>query len=314
MQFKIVGLLAALLLAGLLSLAGITTAQEDGPVCTPDADVRTGLQRGRMEHDGRDRRYLIYVPESYDPAAPAPLVLSFHGFSSNPSQQMEFSQWNPVADEHGFIVVYPRATGLPPGWNTGEINLAAALTRGDVDDLGFVDALLDELLADYCIDPDRIYGNGLSNGGGMSHYLACELADRIAAIGGVAGAYNTSDCTPSRPVPVMAFHGTADNIVPYEGGQGGGFALPPVEEWAADWAVRNGCDPTPEPLSQEGDASAVQYTGCDADATVILYTLDGGGHNWPGGGDQPEFIVGEVNRDVNASALMWEFFMAHPMP
>lgn len=298
------------LLTGCLLLTGwAVTAQE-----TLSAGCGTPVEPGQTAHtlyfDDRERRYLLYVPDSYAPDQPAPLVLSLHGFSSNPTQQADYSQWNPVADAHGLIVAYPQGTGIPLRWNSG-LNLSGKV----VDDVAFLNALIDHLGQSLCVDTTRVYATGLSNGGGMSNRLACELADRITAIGGVAGAYALPNtCEPSRPVPVIAFHGTNDRIVPYEGNEELGAALPGVREWAAGWAARNGCADEPEALPEIGAVSGIEYIGCEANASVILYTIEGGGHTWPGGERQLAFVVGSTNRDINASEIMWDFFQQHTLP
>lgn len=296
--------------------ASVSTAQETG-ACSTQVTER-GIIDGSLMSGGVERRYLLYVPEAYDPAQPAPLVLSLHGFASNPTQQMQFSDWNTVADEHGFLVVYPQGTGFPLRWNTDATpdDNENDLFSGEADDVALLSELIDHLAESYCLDQTRVYATGLSNGGGMSNRLACELADRITAIGPVAGAYSPLDmeCNPSRPVPVMAFHGTDDTIVPYEGSEFRGTNLPPIPEWAASWGARNGCDMNPEVLDSVGEVDIIRYGGCDNDAQVILHTVNGGGHNWPGGGVQPEMFMGTVNRDVNASERMWAFFEAYRLP
>ncbi len=184
---------------------------------------------GTIQSSGIARKYLLYVPKSYDKTKPTPLVISIHGFIEWPAHQMQISHWNKLADEHGFIVVYPSGTGIPLRWDAFP---RAGGGNDGLRDVTFISDLIDKLEGDYNIDPTRIYANGLSNGGGMSFLLACKLADRIAAIGGVAGAYSTpwSECSPSRPVPVIAFHGDADPIVPYEGGtvSRAGFTFPAI--------------------------------------------------------------------------------------
>jgi polyhydroxybutyrate depolymerase len=272
-----------------------------------------GVTQGKVLSAGRKRTYLVYTPATYNPAAPAPLVISLHGFASWPANHMHISQWNRIADDHGFIVTYPSGVGFPRRWNAR--GLAGS---GAADDVAFIADLIDALSRQFSIDPARIYVNGLSNGGGMSNLVACRLADRIAAMGGVAGAYMNpaGGCRPARPVPIIAFHGTADRIVPYGGSTAGdrqGFALPAVRDWAATWAERNGCDATPQALPVMGEVSGVRYTNCKANAEVILYTVQGGGHNWPGGGRLPEAIVGHMTEDVHASQLMWKFFVQHPL-
>lgn len=276
----------------------------DKPSVPPGQTARTLL------HDGIERDYLLYVPDDYDATEPMPLVISIHGFASNPQQQADISMWKDVADKHGFITVYPQGTGFPLRWNSGQ----RLLGNQGADDVGFISALLDQLETDLCIDSSRIYVNGLSNGAGMSNRLACEMAERFAATGGVAGAYNPvpGGCEPARPVPIIAFHGTDDPIVPYEGGSAGGLDLPHVETWAQQWAERNDCNLNTEETEVTENVSRLSYDDCDAD--VILYTIDGGGHTWPGGMPLPEFITGTTTQEISASELMWDFFMAHPLP
>jgi polyhydroxybutyrate depolymerase len=311
----VLGLAAAGLIMGFIVLIGRGEARAQ-PECSGDTSVyKVGLSDGILESDGRRRTYRLYVPESYDPNQPTPLVLSLHGFASNAGQQMEFSQWNRVADEHNFIVVYPQGSGTPPGWNSGRIGGRMAELFPRPDDVAFIRALLDHLDETLCIDPARIYATGLSNGAGMSSRLGCELADRIAAIGGVAGAYTPPEtCDPGRAVPVIAFHGLDDPISPYEGGEAGSeILLTPIEEWAGEWAARNGCpaEPTIETVTES--ITRRTFSGCESGADVILYSIAGGGHTWPGGGVQPVFIAGAVNREIDASAIMWDFFAAHPL-
>lgn len=269
---------------------------------------------GSIEIGGQTRRYLVHVPRSYDPAQPAALVLTFHGYAGWPLQQEQVSLWNRLADEEGFIAVYPAGTDFPKRW----VTWAGPATDADpAQDVAFIAALIDRMEGEYNIDPARIYVNGLSNGGGMAWWLSCRLGDRIAAFGTVAGAYLTpwSACQSTRPVPAIVFHGTADPVVPYDGGPSDMFnrPFPVIADWVAELARRNGCDAPPLALPPQGDASAVQYPGCDQDAEVIFYTIEGGGHSWPGGGWLPRFMVGHTSQDVDATRLMWEFFSRHPL-
>ena len=269
---------------------------------------------GTIQSSGQERRYLLYIPESYDPAKPTPLVISMHGFIEWPDHQRQISHWNELADEAGFIVVYPMGTGFPLRWGT----LARAGDQGQAQrDVQFISDLIDKLAGEYNIDKDRIYANGLSNGGGMSFLLACQMADRIAAIGGVAGAYSTSwsECSPSRPVPVIAFHGDADPVVPYEGGirTSRDYDFPAISDWIAAWAKNNACNLTSEEGPTSGEVSSIRYTGCAENANVELFTIHGGGHSWPGGDNLPKFIVGETTQDIDATRVMWDFFQEHPL-
>jgi polyhydroxybutyrate depolymerase len=189
--------------------------------------------------------------------------------------------------------------------------------RGDglQRDVRFISELIDKLESDYNIDPARIYANGLSNGGGMTFVLSCTLSDRIAAAGLVAAAQTLpwSWCTDRRPVPMIAFHGTADPIVPYNGGTSWNTpdSFPNVSMWAAKWARRNRCGPSPAESAVAPDVTRREYTHCADDASVVLYTIRGGGHSWPGGKPLPEWFVGPTSRSIDATSQMWAFFRAH---
>ena len=182
-------------------------------------------------------------------------------------------------------------------------------------DVTFISDLIDKLENEYSIDPTRIYVNGLSNGGGMSFVLSCELSDRIAAIGMVSGAYLLpwDECRPSRKVPMIVFHGTVDPIVPYLGGPSKAFDLPfpPIPEWIDTLAQHNGCMGAPVEVPATGDVSVTQFVNRDAD--VIFYTITGGGHAWPGGDPMPKSIVGYTTQDIDATHAMWDFFQQHPL-
>lgn len=185
-------------------------------------------------------------------------------------------------------------------------------------DVRFISDLIDTLQAAYNIDPARIYANGLSNGGGMAFALSCTLSDRIAAVGLVAAAQTLpwSWCTDPRAVPMIAFHGTADRAVPYQGSTSWisrSRPFPSVPGWAANWARRNRCGALPVESAVAPDVDRLEYTRCAGDAAVVLYTLREGGHTWPGGGPLPEGMVGPTSRSIDASSRMWAFFRKHPL-
>jgi polyhydroxybutyrate depolymerase len=269
---------------------------------------------------GLERCYYLYVPPGLDPAQPAPVVLSFHGFLSNPNSHALISGWHALAREEGFLVVYPQGTQFPQRWNAG-----STWGGSDVDDVQFFRDMLDHLSTLAAVDSSRVYVNGFSNGGGMTVRIGCEAADLVAAMGSVAGAVvEMEGCDPSRPLPVMAFHGTADPIVPYEGGKMKGWLLRwaagatnaptyfvGAEDWVAAWAEGNGCDPVPETIPQQGDVRGVRYTGCAGgaeSANVVLYTIEEGGHSWPGGMPIPG--VGKTTNDIDATRELWDFYQA----
>jgi polyhydroxybutyrate depolymerase len=306
---RITALRLGLLLISLITLVQITpTHAQVSTICrTVDTNNTVGLSDEKLTFGGLQRHYLLYIPDTYDPLQATPLVFSIHGFASNPEQQREFSNWDAIADKEPLIVVYPQGTGFPSRWNAGNSSFIGKLT---VDDVGFLRQIVATISESVCIDPTRIYTSGLSNGGGMSNRLACESSDMIAAMGGVAGAYSATDCYPKFPVSVIAFHGTSDPIVDYHGNTDQN--VPDIQVWAAAWAERDHCAMKPESIAATGDASGIRYRGCINNAEVVLYTIDGGGHTWPGSSLKLDFL-GKTSMDIDATAVMWEFFKQHRM-
>jgi polyhydroxybutyrate depolymerase len=263
---------------------------------------------------GEKREYLLYVPRSYDPSKPAPLVITLHTSMSWPNSAMAISQWNRVADQEGFLVVYPGGTGgRAKSWE-----MAGSETPSRMPDVLFISQLIDKLEATYNIDKTRIYANGMSNGGGMAFVLSCTLSNRIAAVGIVSAGLDPGWdwCTDHRPVPVIAFHGTADPICPYNGGPSklGGGTFPSVPGFLANWSQRNHCGITPTQSTLTTDITRLQYIACADNAAVALYTIHGEGHQWPGGKRvRAEWLVGPYSRSVDATRQMWTFFLEHPL-
>lgn len=253
--------------------------------------------------DGRE--YLLHVPRSYNAAKPVPLVVSLHGAGGWPVQQMETSRWNDLADREAFIVVYPAGAedGGPRVWR--------------LDDSRYIGHVIDGVESRYNIDRNRIYADGFSNGGGMAFILSCRLAGRIAAVGLVAAAqsFRWSACGDAHAVPAILIHGSADPVVPYNGGESwlSPRPFPSVPMWAENWATRNRCTSRVESAVAR-DVTLREYRGCSDNATVALYTIRGGGHVWPGGEPLPEFLVGPQNDSIDATSVMWRFFLAHPLP
>lgn len=264
---------------------------------------------GAIVTSGQSRDYVLHVPASYDRSKPAPLVISLHGAGLWGAAQRDISRWNAVADREGFIVVYPSGggSGGPRVWRLGRAELASDVT--------FIADLIDKLTADYNIDRARVYANGLSNGGGMSFVLSCTLSHRIAAVG-IVGAAHLAPwdwCTDRRPMPMVAFHGTADPVTPYAGGRSwiSSRPFPHIPMWTANWARRNRCAPDPVDVNLAATVTRRTYTGCADDAPVVLYTIHGGGHDWPGGAPLPEWLSGPPSRGIDATTVMWEFFREH---
>lgn len=270
---------------------------------------------------GLTRSYVVHVPPSLDPQKPAPVVLALHGATMTGPLMAWFSGLNAKADEAGFIVVYPNGTGRRSSyfWSAGHCCGEAA--QNNVDDVAFVRAVLDDLATVYRIDSRRVFATGISNGAMMAYRLAAEISDRIAAVAPVAGTMACGECRPTRPVPVLHIHGTEDEYVPFGGGKGPKSisAVPhcSVAETVAAWVKANGCrtDPAVEELPDlVSDGTKVTRTTCRGDAAgaeVVLITVNGGGHTWPG---RPgSAALGRSTRNVSANDLIWAFFERHPM-
>ena len=269
---------------------------------------------GKIQTSGKTRRFYLHVPKSVQHSALTPLVITFHGFAEWPAHVMRTSGWNKLADQNGFIVVYPSGSGVPKHWRTRGV-------KGQPDDpaldVQFVNDLILFLEQKYNIDPGRIFINGFSNGGGISHLLACKMADKIAAFGSVSGAliYSMQENEPVRPMPLIAFHGTADPIVPFNGGPSRSFEIPfpVVPDWMRKWAALNGCESAPVNIFTSAHVTGIRYAGSDGQAPVVFYTIEGGGHAWPGGIPLPNWLAGITTKEINATELMWQFFCQHPL-
>lgn len=313
--------LSILLIIAVRSIRGIIGPS---PACRHPitGSVRPGTSARTLKSGGMERCYMLYIPPGYEPEQPVPAVFSLHGFASNAQIQDDITGWNHVADAEGFVVVYMDGTSFPLRWNS---DVAKSLASSD--DVQFFRDVVADVSQIVNIDRRRIYVNGFSNGGGMAVRIACEQSDLVAAVGSVSGTITSipDDCATSRPVPLIAFHGTADPVVQYNGGtpslppglrlllgtpleSDAGYDTVAAEMWVEELARRSGCNMTPESIPAAGDASGVRYTGCQDNAVVVLYTIEGGGHTWPGEGPIP--FMGHTSKDISASAAMWEFFQA----
>jgi polyhydroxybutyrate depolymerase len=280
-----------------------------------------GVTRIALEHDGLARVYDLYVPGGLEPDRPAPLLVNLHGGGGNPAQQRRDSGMDAVADAYGFRVAYGAGTS-PRGpfltWNVHQSETYA--TRHDIDDVGYVQRMVDAIRARVAVDPNRIYATGFSMGGILCYTLACEMSDTLAAIAPVAAVMQTPPerRRPVRPVPIMHFHGLRDRNCAFDGGVGPNardkVPRPGVRESIAWWVRHNGLPETPVRRDRIGAAERTQYGEDTSPGTIVLWTLHDGGHTWPGGRSTvPEERVGPVNRDISASERMWAFFEGHPL-
>jgi polyhydroxybutyrate depolymerase len=290
--------------------------------------VVPGEEKVTLRSGDAERWYIRHVPPAHDGARPIPVVVDLHGYTEGADVHAVHSALGPFGDEEGFVTITPHGTGVVAMWQ-------AAVGSPDVS---FVGDLLDQVEETMCVDTARFFATGLSNGAMMTSVLACDLADRFAAVAPVAGVTAIADCDPARPVPVVAFHGTEDPFLDFEGGFGPGVANlptpdgsgtigeaaeaepaaaagPTVPEVLTAWAERNDCseaEPAEEPLAE--DVTVVEYD-CPAGAEVELYRIEGGGHTWPGAEmlKAATDIVGITTFSISANEAMWDFFEDHPL-
>jgi len=320
----LVGALCALLIAGCSSspsssaLPSRTSLPETAVITTPITSAGCGKPAPALPGEtvyetvfsgGLIRTYLLHIPSGYVANSSEAVVLSFHGHGSNAVQQERRSGMSHLADQQGFIAVYPQGVVGPDGqtgWDTGIPG------RPQVNDVLFVSDLVNHLQGILCIDPLRIYATGFSNGGGMTNVLACTLAGRLAAFAPVSGSYPPypGGCHPVRPVPLLEFHGTADPVVPYNGRMSNQF--PPILTWLQGWATRDGCTRGPTVFYTQANVTGMEWTHCQGNAIILQYRITGEGHVWP----HVTFNKpgGTAVSSLSPSALIWSFFQQHPLP
>lgn len=272
----------------------------------PTNVLAAGDSSVEINHGGGMRRYLLHVPAGYTGESAVPLVLNFHGYTSNPEQQAAFSGMSTKADTAGFIVAYPE--GLNASFNGG--GCCGQARTDNVDDVGFARAVVADIQSKACVDRRRIYATGMSNGGFMTQRLACDAADLFAAVAPVAGVNGVAaaDCKPSRPISMMHFHGTMDSLVPYTGG--GLSASISVADSFSGWAARNGCTGDPSETFSNGSTRCMTHKSCKDGVDLTLCTTEGGGHCWPGNALCP-YGVGTL--DISANDEMWSFLQRYQL-
>jgi len=286
-------------------------------------------QRGRLEHDGLSREYLLHVPKSHPSGKRVPLLMALHGGGGTGENMRKLTAggFDRLANQEGFIVAYP--DGVERHWNDGRDKVKYRTHKEKVDDVGFISALIDKLVRERNADRSRVYVTGMSNGAMMSHRLGVELSDRVAAIAPVTGSLPKTLVAkrPARPVPAMIMYGVADPLMPWEGGEVrlGRVKLGEVlsaEETVRFWTGWNGCARPPavslEPDRSPDDGTRVRreaYTPGRGGAEVVLVAVEGGGHAWPGGWAYlGEGFIGRTSRDIDACKVIWDFFKGHSLP
>ncbi len=303
--------LASLLLL-MLALAGCRSAAP----CTLESAPCSGT--GKLLHGGRERTFLYHLPPDTRPGLP--LLLSLHGRLGQGRNQAELTGFDTVADESGFLVVYP--DGVERSWADGRGTTPA--DEQGVDDVGFLSALIDHFAGTYKVDTRRVYAAGMSNGALMSYRLACERSERVAGIAPVAGLLSeplAARCAPTQPMPVISFLGTEDTMMPYGGGelsQDRGRVLS-AEQTRTWWAQRAGCAAMPETVSEPDrvpeDGTSLRrdtHGSCQEGVEVTFYTVEGGGHAWPQG--RESLAGGRTSQEINASREAWRFLRRFALP
>lgn len=256
-----------------------------------------------LEHDGVLREYLLYVGMGVAPSEPAPLVLNFHGLTSHPERQRRISEMDRVADERGVVIAYP--LGISNSFNGGSCCGQFVSPANDADDIGFSRALVRDVSRQVCVDERHVYAAGMSNGGYMSEYNGCKSADLFAAIAPVSAlGLRQPSCEPVRAMPLMAFNGTDDSLVPYED----------TRASIGEWLVRNACSGE-STREHHGESYCDTWKGCREGAEVVACTLAGMPHCWPGSkGNVLPSCEDAGGMDIDASEMIWEFFEKFALP
>ncbi len=306
--------------AGSTSSSG--TAGTTGPVTgTGCGTAATGTTTLVLPVAGSARTVIVHVPRGYTGNTEVPLVLNLHGSGSTAAGQEGFTGMDATADADGFIVAYPQAL-IPDGsgfdWDVpGEPLVGGRPVPANApNDVEFLTQLVGTLSHRYCIDRNRVFATGFSGGARTASQLACDDSSTFAAVAPVSGLRRPTPCPATRGVPVIAFHGTADPVDPYDG-NGQGYWTYSVPEAAADWATQDGCSTTAATSQPDPGVTLTAYAGCRDGAGVELYTISGEGHEWPGGPHLRRAItkiLGPQSTAIDANSVMWAFFEAHPLP
>jgi polyhydroxybutyrate depolymerase len=279
-----------------------TSPSSPSPQC--DRPHASGQFDQSFTFDGARRTYVLYVPARYDGTRAVPVVFEFHGFGSNAHQQVRYGNFEPLADRDGFLIVAPDGQGE-----------GSARHFDYTTDVRMVGALLDRIEQTFCVDTQRVYSTGMSNGGAMTVVLACTMANRFAAFGPVAALGYHEGCGGNRAVPIVGFAGTADPVVPFNGGRVnccGGAEVQPAPASMAGWSTHDKCAQPPDETRVGTDVTKRTWTGCAPGGDVTFYAVNGGGHTWPGSAVHVDRL-GKTTTSIDATATIWGFFKAHSL-
>lgn len=318
--------LVALILVVVFGYIVYERRNPDVPTLPPSTSATTQIEAGTYEQtitsSDRERRYLLHIPPNIDTTRPLPLVMFFHGGGGGMFQAAEDYPWTAKADEAGFILVFGQGTSRRDGdlintWNAGEC--CAYARDNDIDDIQYVEDVLADVKAKVAVDESKIFATGFSNGAMMSYRIACELSDTFTAIGAVSGTDNTTSCDPSTPVSVIHIHARDDEAAKFAGGSGRSFDENP--EWVTDfrsvedsfnqWLSYNGLADEPERVFTGEGVTCDLYATDTTSVAMQLCVLETGGHTWPGGAAAARRSGLEPNQALNATDVIWEFFLEH---
>ncbi len=305
--------------AGTTSSSGTTATT--GPVTqTGCGSAGSGSTTLNLSFAGKTRTVIVHVPNGYTGDNRVPLVLNMHGSGSTALEQEGLTGMDANADADGFVVAYPQGL-IPDGsgfdWNVPGQPLfgGRAVPTNAPNDVAFLTQLVGDLSRSYCIDRNRVFATGFSDGARTASQLACDSSNTFAAVALVSGLRRPDPCPASRAVPVISFHGTADPVDPYDG-NGQAYWTYSVPQAATDWATQDGCSARAATSLRGAGVTLTSYSGCRSSASVELYTITGEGHEWPGGPHLPRSItrvLGPQSDAIDANGVIWAFFEAHPI-
>ena len=301
-----------------VSTATPTTRPSAAPSVQTAAPYPVGSTKVSFDFDGHPRTFTVYIPADLPTGRAVPLVFQLHGGGGTGVDTDSVTRLNAVADREGFIVVAP--DGVEKNWNDGRVDVRdkTAFVK-NIDDVGFLVTVLDEIGTHHRVDQRRVYAMGISNGAMMSGRLACERPDRFAAVGLVAGTGPidlANSCGSKGSASIIAFNGTDDPLISYAGDASVHPELGKrlsVDQLAEYWTTRNGC--TDPPTTDQVTPTISRRTWSCGSTAVVFHRVNGAGHTWPGGRQYlPKLIIGSTDGSMDATTVMWEFFTSHPRP